>query len=253
MRRVIAFPCEGDTLIGTLDSAEGGTGVLIVSGGNEIRCGPHRSMAMLAATLAAKGIPVLRYDRRGIGDSDGENRGYAGSAADMRAAAHAFRETMPHLTRMIGFGNCDAASALALFGRAAGIDRILLANPWTVERTDDLPPSAAIRARYAGRWRDPEAWRRLLHGGVDLRQLLRGLRKLMRSEPDALARRVLTAIDRWGGDARIVLAVGDATAIAFAEAARGRPLAIERIDTASHSFAGQAAAIEAIVLRVATV
>ena len=49
MRELISFPCEGDTLAGTLDDAPGATGLLIVSGGNEIRCGAHRGMALLAA------------------------------------------------------------------------------------------------------------------------------------------------------------------------------------------------------------
>ena len=42
MRRVISFACEGETLFGSVDEAPGTTGLLIVSGGNEIRCGAHR-------------------------------------------------------------------------------------------------------------------------------------------------------------------------------------------------------------------
>ncbi|MCZ3268409.1 hypothetical protein NYZ59_19170, partial [Acinetobacter baumannii] len=76
MRSLIAFPCAGDTLIGTLDAAPGTTGLLIVSGGNEIRCGAHRGMALLAQSVSAAGHPVFRYDRRGIGDSTGENRSF---------------------------------------------------------------------------------------------------------------------------------------------------------------------------------
>src|SRR3546814_2513341 len=52
MRTLIAFPCEGETLVGTLDAAPGKTGLLIVSGGNEIRVGAHRGMALLAERLA---------------------------------------------------------------------------------------------------------------------------------------------------------------------------------------------------------
>ena len=52
MRELVWFPCEGDTLVGTLDDASGSTGLLIVSGGNEIRCGAHRGMASLAGALA---------------------------------------------------------------------------------------------------------------------------------------------------------------------------------------------------------
>jgi alpha-beta hydrolase superfamily lysophospholipase len=91
MRRLIEFPCEGETLFGTLDEAPGTTGLLIVSGGNEIRVGAHRGMALLAGRLAGAGHPVFRFDRRGIGDSTGENHGFESSADDIAAAAAAFR------------------------------------------------------------------------------------------------------------------------------------------------------------------
>ena len=250
VRRVIAFPCAGETLLGTIDEAEGTTGLLIVSGGNEIRVGAHRGMAILAQRLAATGTPVFRYDRRGIGDSSGRNGGYAEGGPDMAAAAAAFREAAPHLDRIVGFGNCDAATALALFGRAAGIGRIVLANPWVVETDDALPPAAAIRARYAERLRHPREWWRLARGGVSLRKLAAGIRKMLAREPGDLASRVLGAIGRWGDDARVILASGDATAIAFADLARDPAMHIDRIETASHSFAGDAGnALEAAIRR----
>lgn len=251
MRRVITFPCAGETLAGTLDDAAGTTGLLIVTGGNEVRAGAHRGMAMLAARLAAEGVPVFRFDRRGVGDSGGTNAGYAGSRDDLVAAADAFRAEAPRLRRLVGFGNCDAASALALFGRDAGLDALVLANPWVVEDADDLPPAAAIRGRYAERLRSPRAWGRLLSGGVDLRKLAGGLGKLARPQHDGLADRIVPAIVRWGEDARIILARGDNTAVAFADAAavRGLRTRTQVIDTASHSFARatDAAALEAAI------
>ena len=43
-----------------------------------------------------------------------------------RAAAAAFRRRRPDLERMIGFGLCDGATALALHGADAGLDGWLL-------------------------------------------------------------------------------------------------------------------------------
>ena len=43
----------------------------------------------------------------------------------------AFRRAAPQLTRIIAFGNCDAASALMLAG-GAGCDGLVLSNPWTI-------------------------------------------------------------------------------------------------------------------------
>lgn len=251
MRRLIAFPCEGDTVIGTLDEGDGSVGLLIVSGGNEIRAGAHRGMGMLAARLATAGVPVLRFDRRGVGDSPGANRGYAESAADLAAAAAAFRADAPLVTRIVGFGNCDAATALALFGAAAGIDAMVLANPWVVERAaGDLPPPAAVRAHYLSRLLNPRTWRRLLSGAISIARLLRGLRRAAERPDAGLARRFAGAARTL--DATVVLATGDATAIAYVDAARriGLGLPTTRIDTASHSFAapGDAQALEAAIL-----
>lgn len=250
MRRLIAFPCAGATLAGTVDEGAGTTGLLIVSGGNEIRVGAHRGMALLAADVAAAGFPVFRYDRRGVGDSGGTNGGFLSAEADLIAAVAAFRAAQPQLTRLVGFGNCDGATTLALFGRAAGIDRVLLANPWVVEDADALPPAAAIRARYAARLRDPVAWWRLVSGGIDVGKAIKGLRKVAaRPAPGGLARRVVAAIADWGTDARVLLAEGDATAIAFRAAAPDVPA--ETVATASHSFARAAdrVAVRAAVLR----
>ena len=235
MRSLIAFPCAGETLVGTLDAAPGRTGLLIVSGGNEIRCGAHRGMALLAAHVAAAGYPAFRYDRRGIGDSTGENNGYVSARDDLVAAATAFRARAPQLMTILAYGNCDAASTLALYGRTAGIDRLLLANPWTIEDTDDLPPAAAIRATYRQRLTSPAAWARLLAGKIDFTKAIDGLRKASRTMPQPLATQMVTAIEGWGDAATVILATGDATAQAYRAAARHLPA--QSIETASHSFA----------------
>jgi exosortase A-associated hydrolase 1 len=250
MRRLIEFPCAGETLLGTLDDAPGNTGLLIVSGGNEIRIGAHRGMALLAQRIAEAGHPVFRFDRRGIGDSTGENHGFESSADDIAAAAAAFRQAAPHLTRIAAFGNCDAATALAFFHAHAGVDQLVLANPWVIEATDDLPPAAAIRARYAERLRDPREWVRLLRGGVDTRKLVSGLLKVSRAKPQkegGLPARLATALGDACIPVTVLLAKGDNTAIAFRdvwvspafEAARASAR-IDELDTASHSFASVA-------------
>ncbi len=246
MRRLIAFPCAGHTLLGTLDEAPGTTGLLIVSGGNEIRIGAHRGMALLAQRVAEAGHPVFRFDRRGVGDSTGENHGFENSAADIAAAAAAFcAET--GVTRIAAFGNCDAATALAFFHAQARIDALLLANPWVVEQTDDLPPAAAIRSHYARKLRDPREWLRLLRGGVNIAKLFRGLTKLSQSQPevsDGIPARLAKALAAIQAPVTILLAKGDNTAIAFADAYKASAfdtvrarIRIEPLDSGSHSFA----------------
>jgi exosortase A-associated hydrolase 1 len=244
MRRLMSFTCAGARCAATLDEADGTTGLLIVSGGNEIRIGAHRGMAKLARDIATAGHPVFRFDRRGIGDSEGDNAGFESSNADIAAALAAFRAACPQLRRIIAFGNCDGASALALHQPLA-LDGLILANPWVIEPTDDLPPPAAIRARYAERLRDPKAWAQLLSGAINLRKLASGLMRIAKpAAPSSLARRVIDGIMSFRGDLTIILASGDATALAFADAWNKAPPTQDvrsiKIDSSSHSFASDA-------------
>ncbi len=248
MRRILSFNCEGAVLAATLDDALGTTGVLIVSGGNEIRFGAHRGMAKLSAVIAAAGYPVLRFDRRGIGDSEGDNGGFESSAADIAAALFAFKRECPAVSRVIAFGNCDAASALLLHRPA--VDALILANPWVFEPADDLPPPAAIRARYAEKLRDPTALRRLLTGAVSFRKLFAGIASIAKpTSASSLAERVAAGMAATTAPISILLATGDATAIAFSDqwekptfAAQRRrhDVTVKRIESSSHSFASDA-------------
>lgn len=239
MRRLINFSCAGETLVGTLDDAAGATGLLIVSGGNEIRSGAHRGMAQLAAILASEGTPVFRFDRRGVGDSTGHNSGFRGSRSDIEAAIKAFHHAAPHVKRIVGFGNCDAASALLLFD--VGLHGLVLANPWIGGDEDGLPAADAIKARYGEAVKDPGSWARLLTGGVNFRKAATGLGKIAAA---ALEKRSdlesdLMAALRKHPTATVLIATGDMTGISFAAAAERAGLAhrLTPIDTASHSFA----------------
>ncbi|MEQ8312066.1 MAG: hydrolase 1, exosortase A system-associated [Sphingopyxis sp.] len=251
MRHQLNFACEGATLAASLDNAPGAAGLLIVSGGNEIRSGAHRGMAMLAARVAAAGYPVFRFDRRGIGDSEGANGGFEGSGADIAAAVAAFRNAAPQLARIVAFGNCDAASALLLH-QPLPVDALILANPWTYEAAAEaapedepaLPPAAAIRARYLSRLTDPKSLLRLLRGEVDFAKLRRGLSALRQPKsaapPGSLAARIDEAAARVTIPATLLLATGDRTAQAFVAdcPAALKRFPVERLASPSHSFAG---------------
>ncbi len=91
-RKHLAFACEGAQLAGTLDDAEGETGLLLVTGGNETRAGAFSGQAALADGIARAGYPVFRFDRRGVGDSEGYNTGFRHSQARHRRRAQSLRE-----------------------------------------------------------------------------------------------------------------------------------------------------------------
>lgn len=245
VRQPLTFTNGETALAGALDDGDRSTGLLIVSGGNEIMSGSHGSMASLAQRIASAGYPVMRYDRSGIGDSEGENLGFRGAANEIACALNAFRAARPELGRVVGFGNCDAATSLALFHAPLALDALVLANPWAIETAGELPPPAAIAARYRDKLRDPAEWLRLVRGGVNLRKLFKGLRAVSSKPTQAgLADDLRDALAASRLPLHLVLAHRDATALAFAahwrsegwRTIRERAIVTE-VATSSHSFA----------------
>jgi exosortase A-associated hydrolase 1 len=248
-RRHFTFECEGVRLAATLDPGTARAGLLIVTGGNEVRSGPWGSQAELAARIAASGFPVLRFDRRGVGDSEGKNLGFTASAPDIAAALAAFKEHQPKLQRVVAYGNCDAASALML-ANGQGCDALVLANPWTfepepesepeIEAPDEpqpMPPSA-MRAHYLRRLTSPSAIWRLLTGKVELGKLAGSLVEAVRPDapPTSLAQSMADGIAEFSGPVSILLAERDRTAQAFLANWDRNDQRLRQCPNASHSF-----------------
>ena len=246
MRRHIAFECNGDTLVGTVDLGEAATGLLIVTGGNELRCGPYGSHAGLAAKIAAAGFPVMRFDRRGVGDSSGYNGGFTASADDIAAALATFRSVCPRLKNIVAFGNCDGASALML-AQGRGCNALVLANPWTfepeVEAAQEVPAQPqmtprAIRAHYLRRLVDPRALLRLVTGKVKVGQLAGSLANAAKPAPPqtALARAMAEGIADFAGSVALLVAENDRTAQVFLSNWQDNDPRIRICPDAGHSF-----------------
>lgn len=247
------FECEGELLSGSLDSGSESTGLMIVSGGNEIRSGAHSGMSKLALSIAANGFPVFRYDRRGIGESSGGNSEFLSSAADISAACQKFREIFPNIQKIIAFGNCDAATALALFGPAAGVDKYILANPWVMDTDQDnassshVPSAAAIRSRYWNRLKNPQSIIDLLKGKINVRKLATGLKRASKKQENSgLSIMLRDALRDLEEQADILIANRDTTALTFMgswktkdyELVRQRQnIILHEYESASHSFA----------------
>ena len=217
--------------------------MLILSGGSEIRSGAFSGHAVMAARIAEAGYPVFRFDRGGIGDSSGRDRGFHSSKDDIAAALATFRALAPKVERVVGFGNCDAASALML-GEGAGCDALVLSNPWTIEDAPGssdsaAPPPAAIRSRYATKLANPKEILRLFTGGVDLRKLARGILGAIRPKPapSSLAQDMAGGLARFEGPVQILLAGKDRTAQMFESGWDAGDSRIARCDDAGHSYA----------------
>ncbi|NCP15353.1 MAG: hydrolase 1, exosortase A system-associated [Sphingomonadales bacterium] len=237
------FGCGSLTLAGTLDTAPGRTGLLVVSGGNEIRSGAFGGQADMAARIARAGFPVFRFDRRGIGDSQGENRGFRSSSKDIGCAVNAFRAMAPRVSRVFAFGNCDAASALMLAG-GAGCDGLVLSNPWTMDDSasdggkDHTLPPAAIRARYLKKLKNPKDIMRLMRGGVNLSKLARGVSHALRPPPppSSLAQEMAAGLAGFEGPVRILIATADRTAQVFEASWDKDDPRIRRCEGAGHAY-----------------
>jgi exosortase A-associated hydrolase 1 len=159
----IVFQCEGDALVGIVhrpgSPAEIGI-VTIIAGGPQYRAGVGRGMVSTARALAARGVPVLRFDYRGLGDGGGEFLGFEHIAEDIQAAVAAFQEAVPEVKKVVLWGGCDAASGAMIHGwKVPEVVSLVLGNPWVT--THEIH-AAVMKKHYLSRLQDWSFWRKLL-------------------------------------------------------------------------------------------
>ena len=221
--RAISFACAGDWLYGVLDlpAAPHQRGVLIVVGGPQYRAGSHRQFTLLARSLAAQGIAAMRFDYRGMGDSEGEMRDFEDVHDDLRAAIDAFFAAEPALREVVLWGLCDAASAAALYAAGdARVAGVVLLNPWV--RTDSGVAKATLKHYYRDRLLQGALWKKIASGRFDVRGAARSLAGLLRSARQAppagtLPERMHDGLGRFAGKVLVILSGADLTAHEFSE------------------------------------
>lgn len=172
----VLFNCGGAELVGILHAprAPETIGVVIVTGGPQYRVGSHRQFVQVARRLADAGIPVLRFDYRGMGDSDGESVSFENAHRDIEAAIDCLIVRLPTLKKVVLWGLCDAASALMMYGHLD--DRVVgmvLLNPWV--RTERGQAKALITHYYARRLLSPGFWMDLVKGKLSFASSLSSL------------------------------------------------------------------------------
>jgi exosortase A-associated hydrolase 1 len=256
----VVFACGGEQLLGIVHHAPGAAGtvgVVVIVGGPQYRVGSHRQFTLLARSLAAAGFAVLRFDHRGIGDSDGQVRSFEDIAEDIRAAVGALARAVPSLQRVVLWGLCDAASAalLSVPGHPL-VSGLVLANPWV--RTASGEAQTYLRHYYGGRLLQRAFWKKLAAGGVNplrtTRELLRTVftarRRLADGSAPHYVERMRAGLAAFQGPVLLLLSERDLTArefsglcaasAAWTELTARRNVRVQALAGADHTFSQRA-------------
>jgi exosortase A-associated hydrolase 1 len=188
--RVVTFNCAQEALVGILavpqTTAGFTTGVIVIVGGPQYRAGSHRQFVLLSRALATGGYPVLRFDYRGMGDSNGALRDFRDVSSDIRTAIDAMQQHLPSVSEVALWGLCDGASAALLYcdeTNDARVRGLCLLNPWV--RSEASLARAHVKHYYTQRLRQKEFWFKLLSGKVALAALRGFCNNLRLMGPDA--------------------------------------------------------------------
>jgi exosortase A-associated hydrolase 1 len=148
--------------------------VLVIVGGPQYRVGSHRQFVLLARELAAGGFPVLRFDYRGMGDSEATGVSFEDTAPDIAAAIERLLCDVPEVREVVIWGLCDGASAALLYAFTdPRVKGLVLLNPWV--RTEQGEARTYLRHYYKSRFLDPAQWKRIVTGKVNLLASVRDL------------------------------------------------------------------------------
>lgn len=231
----LTFECQGSRLYGILHLPQHirSRGVLIVVGGPQYRVGSHRQFTLLARHLAAGGTPVMRFDCRGMGDSEGRPRTFEGMEEDIRCAIDTFLNEVPALNKLVIWGLCDAASAALFYAhRDERVAGLVLLNPWV--RTDQGAAKVYLKHYYRTRIFQPELWSKIRQGNFSYGKAFRSLARTVGSalkekrtgnanngEPPttvvSLPERMLAGLGRFNGKTLLILSGNDLTAQEFSD------------------------------------
>lgn len=240
----------------SLPAAPGPRGILIVTGGPQYRIGSHRQFVLLARALAACGWPVLRFDLRGMGDSEGTPRDYRAAGPDIAGALAQFFHAVPSLREVALWGLCDGATAAACHApRDARVNALVLLNPWV--RSSAGLARATLRHYYLPRLLQGAFWRKLAGGGLQLGASLASLRQVAAAtqapatqEDDAPAPALLRALTQFQGKVLLILSGDDLGAREWQALVAGDPAwrgvtaraqwTQAQVEGANHTFASAA-------------
>lgn len=254
----IVFECCGEPLVGIVHRvarSESRLGVLIVVGGPQYRVGSHRQFTLMARALAASGFPVLRFDYRGMGDSEGEVRSFEDVYDDLKVALDVFtRKGGTQLDGVVVFGLCDAASVTLMHGtRDPRVKGLVLANPWV--RSPAGEARSYVRHYYSRRLLQRTFWRKLFSGelrvGRSVADLVKAIARSRSGDasPKCFVQQMLEGLRAFPGPVLLLSSGRDLTAREFDDlcdrdpswrSAIGRAgVEVVRLTDADHTFSAR--------------
>lgn len=223
---VVCIPIGQVALVGILARPlqPQATGVVIVVGGPQYRAGSHRQFVLLSRMLAQAGYAVLRFDVRGMGDSEGTPCDFQDTSSDIAAAIRALQQVVPEVAQVALWGLCDGASATLLYWhdtQDARVSALCLANPWV--RSETSLAHTHIKHYYLQRLGYADFWRKLLRGDIGptaLAELARKLRTALSDKPapadqTTYQERMAWAWSHFSGRILLLLSEHDFTAKEF--------------------------------------
>jgi len=250
----VSFPCQGNDLVGVIIRPEQARkrGVLMaVAGGPQYRIGGHRQNTLWARRLSAEGYPTLRFDNRGVGDSQGSYQGFQHLDEDIRAAVECFFREVPGMEEVVLWGECNAASAILFYAyRDKRVSGVVLLNPWV--RTEEGEARAILKHYYLMRLTQPDFWKKVLslrfNPLASVSSAL-GLVRKVRAAKDAsavvsgaqgldaplsqnlpLPERMLAGLTRFRGAVMLVLSGRDLVAKEFEDMVKASPAWKEQLE-----------------------
>ncbi|MCP4268279.1 MAG: hydrolase 1, exosortase A system-associated [Candidatus Brocadiaceae bacterium] len=265
--RPVIFQCGGETLTAILHSGPEPIkrGVLLVVGGPQYRVGSHRQFVLLARYLASHGIPVFRFDYRGMGDSSGNQIDFECIEDDIRSAINHFQEELPGIKEIVIWGLCDAATAASFYAPSdQRVKGLVLLNPWVHSQKGEA--KAYIKHYYLGRFFSWNFWSMVLRGKYSFLNSLRSFWQILgrasEGEVDnnkadvteidrsrtgiSLAARMEVELSRFAGQVMFILSGKDLTAAEFEEVVKASSrfrkimnqerVRIKKVGKADHTF-----------------
>jgi exosortase A-associated hydrolase 1 len=250
--RAVTFACAGCELLAIIHQPQlsTDTAVLIVVGGPQYRVGSHRQFVQLSRALANEGIGSLRFDYRGMGDSQGIKQNFDEICDDLTAAGDLLCKELGCKNFVI-WGLCDAASAAMIYAhKDARIAGLILLNPWL--KSEQAMGKTMIKHYYVQRLLSREFWQKLFSGKLkmidslsDAKNFVQDSVATQKAVQGSYQERMQKGVSLFSGPLCIILSGVDLTAKEFEEQAfsgnawsrlKSKDTLVHRISQADHTF-----------------